>query len=224
MNGNFVLYGHGFDVTDSVDLSGYYSQIWQGTSDGAGDLTINASYMDNNGTYSSGSANETITNLNFECCNEWPGWGTFLAGDAYLYMYDNNSAFYMEMNPTGSSDWGSIEPQTATSAVFTDSALAGTYMMGEMPSMQKSLGSNVGEIVADSNGDVTAGISSGGPGIDTFDQTQTGATASWLSTDYGTFSITGSGTAEASCIVISKTRLVCINNTDSNSNVQIMQQ
>ena len=224
MNGNFVLYGHGFDVTNFV-LSSYYSEIWQGVSDGAGDLTINASYMDNNGTYSTDFANETITNLNFPCCNEYPGQGTFDAGYGHLYMYDNNSAFVMSVSPgSGNTDWGRVEAQTATSADFTDSALAGTYMMGEMPSMQKSQDSNVGEIVAASNGVATGGISSGGPGLDTFDQTQTGATFNWLSTNYGTLSMANGGTAEATCIVISKTRFVCINNTDSNPNVQIMQQ
>jgi hypothetical protein len=223
MNGNFVFYEHGFDYTN-LAVSGYYSEIWQGAGDGAGLLTINASYMDNDGTYSTGFMNVTITNLGFLCCNQDPG-RAFFYGYDILYLYDNNSAFFMAMDPsTGNSDWGWIEPQTATSADFTDSALAGTYMMGEMPSMQATQSSKAGEFVVGNSGDMTAGVSSGGPGIDTFDQAQTGMTLSWLSTDYGTFSIASGGTVKASCILISKTRFVCINNTDSSPNVQIMQQ
>ncbi len=225
MNGNFVFYKHGFDVTDFA-VSGYDSEIWQGAGDGAGDLTINASYMDNNGTYSTGFMNVTITNLYFGggASYLYPGRATFY-GYNILYLYDNNSGFVMTMGSTGEpTDWGWIEPQTATSADFTDSALAGTYMMGEVPSMQATQSSNAGEYIVGNSGNMTAGTSSGGPGIGTFDQAQTGMTLSWLSTAYGTFSIASGGTAETSCILISTTRFVCINNTDSSPNVQIMQQ
>lgn len=225
MNGSFVLYEHGFDVTNFA-VSGYGSEIWQGAGDGTGLLTINASYMDNNGTYSTGFMNGTITNFSFGGpISLYPGRAEFYAGYDILYLYDNNSAFFMAMSPTtGNTDWGWIEPQTATSADFTDSALAGTYMMGEMPSMQATQSSNAGEYVVGNNGDLTAGVSSGGPGIDTFDQAQTGMTLSWLSTAYGTFSIASGGNAKASCVLINTKRFVCINNTDSSPNVQIMQQ
>jgi hypothetical protein len=221
LNGNFVLYEQGYEFSSGV-YSGSYAQVFQGAGNGAGNLTINESYQDDNGTFSNGNANSTLP-VTFDATN--PGRVTFAAGGSssgFLYMYDNNSAFIMTANGSGDADAGSIEPQTQTT--FTDAAVAGNYMLGGLPPESPQASGSVGEGALLSTGNITSSTSNAGEGDFSFDQAQTGLTYSWLSSVFGTFSIADGGQANVSCIVIGSSKVVCVDNTSSSPSVTILQQ
>jgi hypothetical protein len=213
LDGNFVLYEQGYEISNGA-LSGTYSQVYDS-------LTINESYQDDNGTFASGNANGTIP-MTFDATN--PGRVTFApgGGSAFLYMYDNNSAFIMTANGSGSADAGQIEAQTQTT--FTDAAVAGNYMLGGLPPESPAAGGSVGEGEVFNTGNITSSVSNAGEGDFSFDQAQSGLTYSWLSSVFGTFSIADGGQANDSCIVISSSRVVCVDNTSSQPSVTILQQ
>ena len=220
LNGNFVLYEQGYEISNGA-LSGTYSQVYQGAGNGAGSLTINESYLDDNGAFSSGSANGTIP-VTFDATN--PGRVTFApgGGSAFLYIYDNNSAFIMTASGSGNADAGSLDAQTQTT--FTDAALAGNYMLGGFPPESPQADGVVGEVDVLNTGSITSNISVAGEGGFSYDQAQSGFTYNWLSNVYGTLSTTDNGQTVQTCIVITSSKTACITNTDSSPSVTILQQ
>ncbi|MGD0890571.1 MAG: putative Ig domain-containing protein [Terracidiphilus sp.] len=219
VDSNMVVYFQGLDASGG-SLSGYNSSVFQASGNGAGNLTINESYQDDSGTYSVGGANGTYA-LTFDTTN--PGRVTFVpgSGTAYLYLYNNNAAGLLVVDGSGDLYGGFIDPQTQTT--FTDAALAGTYMFSQFSSL-KSRDVSVGELAPASNGDVTGGLSTGGEGAFDYDSPETGLTYSWLSTTYGTISVADNGVVGYSCIDISSTKFVCIQNTKALPVLQVFQQ
>ena len=130
--GPFVLYMRGAEFNNRGNTpSGFYSDVFQGTGDGAGNMTINQSYTDDAGVYSAGNSNGGPVALTFDSAH--PGRATFqsASGTSYLYLFNNTSAFEMGVGDNGSLDSGWLESQTQTA--FTNTALAGNYLFGEMP-------------------------------------------------------------------------------------------
>ncbi|MDR3771845.1 MAG: hypothetical protein P4L26_00765, partial [Terracidiphilus sp.] len=84
---------------------------------------------------------------------------------------------------------GWLEPQTQ--ATFTNAALAGTYMLGEVH--LKPGDASVGETVVASNGTIAASVSTGGQNSFSFDSAQSGLSYTWLNSTYGSFSLTQTG-------------------------------
>jgi hypothetical protein len=220
LNSNFVLYEEGYEVSNGA-LSGLYSQVYQGTGNGAGSLTINESYQDDNGSFATGNASGTIP-VTFDSTN--PGRVTFApgSGSAFLYMYDNNSAFIMTASGSGDADAGSIEAQTQTT--FTDAAVAGNYMLGGLPPESPQAEGVVGEVDVFNTGSITSNISIAGEGGFSYDQAQSGLAYTWLSNAYGTLSTTDNGQTSQTCIVITSSKTVCITNTSAEPSVTILQQ
>jgi hypothetical protein len=220
LNGNFVLYWQGYGY-ENGSIAGYGSTILQGTGDGAGNFTINQSYDNNNGTYAVGKEVGGPIPVNFDSTN--PGRASFSPDTnsmIYMYFFNNNNAFFLMLNggTPSSLDTGWLEPQTQTS--FTDAALAGDYLFGQLPKMQPTANASVGEWNFDNAGNVTGDTSSGGVGVFTYDKPVSGTTYSWLSTTYGTFSTTN----KTSCAVISATRAACIGGNTIAPVVVILQQ
>jgi hypothetical protein len=220
LDSNFVLYEQGYEVSNG-SLSGTYSQVYQGAGNGAGNLTINESYQDDDGTFATGNGNGTLP-VTFDTTN--PGRVTFTAGSssAFLYMYDNNSAFIMTASSNGDADTGSIESQTATT--FTDAAVAGNYMLGGLPPESPQADGIVGEVDVLNAGTITSNISIAGEGGFSYDQAQSGLSYTWLSNVYGTLSTANNGQTSQTCIVITSSKAVCISNTDPSPSVTILQQ
>ena len=220
LNGNFVLFEEGYEVSSGV-YSGSYSQVYQGAGDGAGNLTINASYMDDNGTFAVGSADGTLP-VTFDTVN--PGRVTFApgGGSGFIYMYDNNSAFIMTASSNGDADAGSIEAQTQTT--FTDAAVAGNYMLGGLPPESPEAPGTVGEFDVLASGATTGNLSTAGEGYFSFDQPGSGLSYSWLSNVYGVLSIADGGSALDTCVVITSSKTACIGNTSSLPSITILQQ
>jgi hypothetical protein len=223
LGGPFVLYAQSYRYSNG-SVSGYDSEVYQGTGNGSGGLTINQSYMDDNGTYSVGNANGGPIAITFD--SSYPGRATFAPGSsdsAYLYFFDNGTAFELDLNGNGYLQTGWMEPQSQTT--FTYAAVAGTYLMGGLPPMQATQHGNVGELNVSSSGAITGGLTEAGQGDFSYDQSKSMGTLSWDSTAPGTGTfLIGSGSKGISCAVISATKIVCTFNADSSPGVMILQQ
>lgn len=221
LNGAMVFYSQGYEYS-SGSVVGYKSNIYQMSGDGAGNLTVNQSYDDDGGTYAVGGESGYTVPVTFDSSN--PGRATFSTGNGtvYLYMYDNNSALEMDASNTSGEPNGSgwFEPQSGT---FTNAGIAGTYLLSDLPQLDPGGDASVGEAVAASSGDITAYISNAGENTFSWDQTQT-VTYSWLSTTYGAYSLTGAASGGTTCVVISVTQSVCMNNTSSDGDMTLLEQ
>ena len=226
-NANFnaaaVLYGQGLEYS-SGNVSGYDSQIDRVSGNGAGTLTINQNYDDNDGTYSAGNENGATLAVTFDSAN--PGRATFPPGSdsAFFMFFDNNSAFYLDLNSGGSPNYletGWLLPQTQTT--FTNAALAGTYVLANL---QLKPGDNsAGEIDLSSAGSIAANLSTGGQGSFSFDQPMNDLTYSWLTQTYGAFSILESGQSGGeTCVVITPSSAVCMDGSGGSAKMSILQQ
>jgi hypothetical protein len=210
LKGTIVSYGNGRAYSNG-SVSGLDSWVNQGTADGNGNLTINQSYTNANGTYASGSQNDQIIAITFDSTN--PGRATFTpsgGGYGYLYFTGNNNALEMVYNSTtGYMESGNLNTQSQTT--FTDDAVAGNYLFGEAGVTTPGFTSQ-GELGLDSEGNVTGGLSTGGEGYFAFDLPQS-LTYQWDASAAGVGGLLIGGSNESSCIVNSSTRIICIVNT-----------
>ncbi len=234
LSGPFVLYTQGQQYAGSA--WSYYSPIMQGTgngvvSTGTGSFTINQDYDDSNGTYKVGNNTGGPIDVTFDATN--PGRSTFStggSGQAYLYFFNTNSAFELDFNGSeGYLETGWMEPQSETT--FTYAAVAGTYLFGGLPRMEPGSNGNAGEFILSSctsgsaSCGLTGGITTGGEGSFSYDQSLGSMTYNWDTTVTGTGSfLSGTGSKGLSCMVISATRDVCIFNGDDSPSVAILQQ
>lgn len=215
LKNGFVFY------TQALGSTGYYSIIYQGTGDGAGNLTIAQSYMNENGAY---SAKENVGTVAVTFDSTVPGRATINGGSGtiILYMFDNNNTFEMSLGTgTYPVERGRIEPQTQTT--FTDAALAGTYMMTEMAPLEENALDRNGELTVGSDGSLTGQFTDGGQGDYNFDQSMT-ATYAWDTTATGTGTFLAPTPANWSCAVINSTRFVCLDQTATPPAMRIFQQ
>jgi hypothetical protein len=219
----FVVYMQQFNTT-----TGYDSYIMQGTGNGsASSLAINQLYDDNNGSYTVGSAagagsSFTVAFDSSPCTTA--DCGTFATGATnVMYPFGNSNAFILGVNSSkGHLSTGWMEAQSGS---FSDSTVAGTYMMGEMPLMKASQKDSVGEFDLLSSGNMNVNVSQAGQGVFTWDQPELSLTYAWDTSETapGTFLIDQGSAGVFSCASISTTRAVCTAQTDS-PKVIILQQ
>jgi hypothetical protein len=225
IDGPFVLYMRGaeFNNASSSNPSGFYSDLFQGDGDGNGNLTINQSYTDDDGTYSASNSTGGPTALSFDSAH--PGRATFQLGSdtAYLYLFNNSTAFELRVKENGSLDSGWFEPQTQTT--FTDAALAGNYVLGELPLLNGSSSGNVGEFVLSGSGAINGSTTAAGEENLSWDQSIS-MIYSWDTTapGTGTFLVANGTQQAASCAVISSTKFVCTLQADPAPSIEVMQQ
>ncbi len=222
LKGPFVLYHQGYEDKNGV-LTGYYSQLLQGSGDGAGNITINQSYTDSAavgakiGSYTVGGANGKSA-VTFD--SAVPGRVTLSTpnnGTRYLYLWDDNFAFEVGMDSTGM-DSGVMEDQSQTS--FKDATLTGTYMHSVLPRLAPYFGDIEGELYLDAAGHITGSLSEAGEGYFTwFDGID--SSYRWDSTVDGTVLFEDTW---LSCAVVSPTKLACINEYANLPRVIIEQQ
>ncbi len=133
----------------------------------------------------------------------------------------------MSVGDNGSLDSGWLESQTATQTppVFTNAALAGNYLFGDLPQLNIEPTGTVGVYGVTSSGTINAALTITSRGNLSWDQS-TSMNYSWDSTapGTGTFLIANGTQAGASCAVISATKFVCASQTDSAPSVEVMQQ
>ena len=144
-----------------------------------------------------------------------------------MYFFNTNTAFHLDLNDSYL-ETGWIEPQTETT--FTYAALAGNYLLGQLPRTEPYSSGNVGEIATSScsSGSSscgwTGGVTTAGSGSFSFDQSTGSMTYNWDASAPGTGSyLVETGGKGLSCVVISATRDACIVNADTPS-VMILQQ
>jgi hypothetical protein len=224
-NGSAVLYGQAYYYNSSNSgVSGYKSDLWQ-TSDAstgtyAGTITLNQSYTDDHGNYADGADNGASTTVTFDSLNPGRAWISVGSNEwMYLYFFNSNSAFLINFTNGGYLKSGWLEPQSGT---FTDAGMAGNYMLGKLPPLDASDNDAVGEVAADGNGNLTGGVSTAGAGDFSWDQSLS-MTYSWDSATYGAY-IIGSGNKGMSCVVISATNSVCMENGASDASMMMLQQ
>jgi hypothetical protein len=222
LDGNFVLYWQGYGYKNG-SVAGYGITLLQGTGDGAGNFTINQSYDDSNGAYSVGSEVGGPIAMTFDSSNPGRVYFSPGGGTIYMYFFNDNNAFFLMLNggSPSSLDTGWMESQTQTT--FTNAALAGNYLFGQLPLMIPAMSGTVREWDFDNAGNITGDATNGGNGVFTYDVPVSSTTYTWLSTTYGTFSAP-TGTTGRSCAVINSTRVACIGNTTTTPGVIILQQ
>jgi hypothetical protein len=220
LSGAGVIYMQGYDGYSNNAVQGYDSSIFQVSGDGTGNITVNESYDNTNGKTTAGKEAGASVSITFDSGN--PGRATFSPGGSdsdFLYFYNTNSAFYLDLSTNGGHlETGSLVAQSGT---FTNAALAGAYMLGQTALTSSDL--SVGEISLASNGTAAGNVSTAGEGDFSWDQSQGGITYSWLSTTYGTLSLSSGGKSQT-CAVISGTGMVCMDNTSGSAKLMILQQ
>jgi hypothetical protein len=224
INGSFVLYTRGAEFNSSSSApSGFYAHLFQGTGDGAGNMTINQSYANNAGIYSTSQSNGGPTALAFDPAH--PGRATFssASGTTYLYLFNTNNALTMSVGDNGSLDSGMIEPQTQTA--FTNATLAGNYLYGNFAQLNIEPSSSVGVYGITASGTINAALTTTNRGSLSWDQS-TSTTYSWDATapGTGTFLIANGAQSGAACAVISATKFVCTSQTDPAPSVEVIEQ
>ena len=228
LNAPFVLYNRGaqFNSNSGIPTS-FYANLLLGSGDGAGNLTIRQSYTNVAGKYAAGQFTGGPTPLAFDANH--PGRASFstAAGTTYLYFYDANKAFEMTVGNNGSVDSGRLEAQSAAQSqnAFSNAALAGKYLFGEVPLLNLLPTAYLGEYGISSTGGITAAVTTSSQGILSWDQ-PISATYAWdtTATGSGGFFISNGAQGGSSCASISGTEFACIPQTYAAPSVQIMQQ
>jgi hypothetical protein len=228
IEGPFVLYGRGAEFNGSGGLpSAFYATLSQGAADGAGNITINQSYTNNAGSYSTGNAVGNPSALAFDPVNQGRATLPSASGVTYLYLFNANSAFEMTVKDNGSFDSGALEPQSLPSSqtTFTDASLAGQYLSGELPLLSLNANACVGVYNLSASGAITGAITLAGQDELAWDQTLSTSYA-WDSTapGTGTFLIANGAQGEASCAVINTTKFVCASQADPAPSLQLIQE
>jgi hypothetical protein len=228
ISGPFVLYMRGAEFNSGGNNpSGYYADVFQGTGDGDGNMTINQSYTDDNGAYSAGNSNGGPMALAFDSAHS--GRATFqsASGTTYLYLFNTNSAFEMSVGDSGAVDSGWLEPQTLpqTQTAFTDGALAGNYLFGELPLLNGESNGSVGEFDLTGSGTINGAVTTSGQNNLSWDQASS-MTYAWDATapGTGTFLVANGTSGGASCAVINSTKFVCASQTYPSPSVEVIEQ
>jgi hypothetical protein len=213
LNGSFVIYNQSYQSTNGT-VTGFGSQVYQGTGDGTGNMTMNQSYEDYDGAYSVGSDLGTGT-PSLDASN--PGRATISGnGTTYLYFFNNTSAFELNLS-SGYLDSGWMEPQTQTTLT------AGTYMLGGLPRPDPDDHGTAGEVTLNSNGSVSGAATSAGQNKFSWD-TPFSSTYSWDTSTTGTGTFLVASPMDISCAVISSTKVACTDQADTNPGVTVLQR
>jgi hypothetical protein len=235
LSGSYVFYGHAFEGNSTGSVTGYDSFVYQVSGTGTGTSTINASFDDDDGTFTAGKENGPGGAPTFDSSN--PGRATAACGNdsCFFYFFNAGSAFFLDLN--GSNyylETGWLEAQTQPSSPpFANANVAGSYLSGELPRESSGANDNIGEITLNSSGGMTGSNTLASAGSLQWDQPSSamGATGySWLSTTYGSLSGTIDSTAFESCIDVTPVKsgatgkIVCIENTSQGANVDILEQ
>jgi hypothetical protein len=218
----FYLRGAQFNASGNTP-SGYYSNLFQGTGNGAARITFNQSYANAEGVYTAGKPAGGSTALTFDASN--PGRVTFTSssGTTYLYLFNANSAVEMSVSASGSLDTGWLEPQTQST--FTNAALSGNYLYGAVHPFNPSSSGSVGVYSLTGSGALNASLTTAGENILTWEQAIS-ASYAWDKTAPGTgsFLLANNTQGGAGCAVISASKFACISQTDASPSVQLIEQ
>lgn len=223
IDGPFVFYARGAEFNSNSGIpTSFYANVFEGSGDGQGNLTITQSYSNNAGVYAAGQSDGGPTALTFDPAH--PGRVTFAAasGTTYMYFFNTNSSFEMTMGGNGSIDTGRLEAQTQTT--FTNAALAGSYLFGELPLLSVTPTGYLGNLNL-SGGVITGVATTSAENLLSWNQSLSAAYA-WDATAPGTggFVLSNGADGTASCVAVSATKFVCASQSDPAPSIQIVEQ
>lgn len=225
LSGAVILSSQAGDISynnGNNSVSGYYAQLLEGSGDSRGDLTLNRSFRNDSGTYTNGSNTITAT-LGFDANNA--GRATLLIGGSpvSLYFYDTDQAFEIAIT-NGSIELGRLDPQTQTT--FSASALAGTYIAAEQPSLNLAQNETDGILDLDASGAITGSLNTVTASGNSLAQPAAfGSSPDTAAPSAGTFLFSGSLTkGPSSCAAITATQFICIPQTDPSPSLFIATQ
>jgi hypothetical protein len=228
LSGPFVIYTRGAEFTNAGNTpSGYYADVFAGSGDGDGNMTINQSYADNDGVYSAGNSVGGPIAVAFD--SVYPGRATYQSANrsSYLYLFSTNNAIEMSVDGKGSVDSGWMEPQLVplTQNALTDAALTGNALFGELPLLDGGTNASIGEFDPTGGGTINEAVTTAGEGVLSWDQAESVTTA-WDATapGTGTFLVANGAQRGASCAIVNATKFVCIPQTDPSPSVQVVEQ
>lgn len=238
VNGAFVLSQTGYDIDNTNAITGYFSEIFQGTGNGSGTATINASFMDEaplngKGTFTTGNASGATSVTATDTWGRMEVNTGYTSGKTVMYLYNTNAAVMLDSGTHDGTNYnlgvGDIVSQTGTSN-FTDNAFAGGYVFGHSMSLYQYANDSSGVVTLSSTGTIAGTNDNAGSGFTSYGETIS-ANYAWLSTTYGTISVTQSGQPALTCIAVQPFstvngggKFVCIENTTGNPNVMTFQQ
>ena len=228
LSGPFVSYARGAEQSAYGSApTGFYAEIFAGTGDGQGNFTINQSYANNAGAYTAGGANSSPTALTFDSTHPGRASYTTASGTTYLYFHNADSAFAMSVGGSGAVDSGRLEAQTAaqTANAFSDAALAGNYLLGELPIMDVPPTGYAGVYDLSVGGAIGGAASTASQGALGWDQALSTSVA-WDATAPGSggFLVANGAEGAASCAAIGATKFVCVSESATAPSVEVMQQ
>jgi len=246
--GPLVAYGNGADVSvSSGTVSEYGTLIAQGTgsgSGGSGTLTFHTSVQTgfdtagNNYNYTLNASDTVNLAMPVTVTSNGRLVITQEVGAIYAYLYDNNTAVFLDASGDGvvvNVGLGWAEPQSGS---MTDSAIAGSYMFGDVPEVNAMFSGSTGVVSVASTGGITGTSSDASQGVFNFmSPLPSGITYTWDGNvnsatghtfgSYGLIDINQGGEA-MNCISITTgsanltNRFVC--SQQSGPNVMVMQQ
>ena len=193
----------------------------QGSADGAGNVTIQASTMNQSGLEGATSNGTTSATVNSN--------GRVQVGSNYLYLYGTNQAAYLDASNSGGQNVGLgwMEAQSATTPETTPTecsapmpsppvqgncdtaSLPYPYFTGSLPLFDATMSSNSGMLTLDGSGNINLTEDSAGQGLAWLDNILSGllvtdwTAAGWPSQTNGTFQIDQAGNAQMYCAVVS---------------------
>jgi len=227
LNGLFVLYLRGAEFNSpGITPSGYYADLYQGSGDGQGNLTINQSYIDNNSVYSAGSVNGSTLAPVFDSAHPGRAISQSVTATTYLYLFGNTSAFEMSVSSNGSLDTGWLEPQAIPQnlTASTTATPAGNYLFGEQPLLDGKSDGSLGELDL-ASGQIDGAQTAAGEEFLSWDQ-PSASTYSWDTAAIGTgaFLIANGAPGPASCALVNPAKFVCVSQTDPAPSIEIAEQ
>lgn len=198
LNGPFVLYESAATVPAASGTPGYFTNLMQGTSDGAGNVTIQASVMNENGQ----AANTSNGTHSVSVASN----GRLALGSSWLYLYDTNQAVLLDGASNLASQnvgLGWLEAQSAIAP-----STAGQYFTGSTSSFDPGMSSQSGILTLNGAGNISLTQDSVGQGTASLGDIFPGllsdwTSVSWPNASYGTFQIDNGGSAQMDCAVVS---------------------
>ena len=215
LSGSFVAYESAAMVPTTSGTQGYFTNLMQGSGDGAGNLTIHASTMNQNGQAGTSSSGTSALTINSN--------GRFAYGSDWLYMYDNNQAILLDAATNSSSQnvgLGWLEAQSATTPLATatecseplpatpcTTSVPFPYFTGNLPSFDATMSSESGILTLDGSGDIGFTQDFVGRGTASLDNIFSGLVTDWTAmgwpnTTYGTFQVDNGGNTQMYCAVV----------------------
>ena len=221
MNGPFVLYEDAFSISSSNTVQGYRSMVLQGSCNTTGSCSAAISDTNDNGTYvhndAVGAATATVETSGRVTLTPTSGSGL------YIYLYDQASGFVLDPGDSTYPNVGFGWVERQTLSTFTNSAVAGNYILDPLPRMQADGGVDAGYVNVNATGTVSGANDSAGHFWSDYNSP---ISADWAFTDtvHGQATVSEGGYAALYCYAITSLKMVCMEGSSNNPQIQLLEK